>query len=263
MRKSVLPQLHFIQLVFSQQKILAVYCLAVILFTSCSVQKRHYRSGFYVRFHQHNQESKIKPASFGDYTGLIAVAETPAYDQIHPENNFTADASTALFTEVKSIKYTNTDELTPCDSIFLKNGKVIAGFVKEIGLSEIRYKHCDFEEGPNYVLDKSNVDFILYANGKNEKIVSNTVPKESDTYNPVRVGTEANTMAILSLTFSILGIYPLWFIGSLLGIIFGIIALNQIHSEPKKYKNIESAKLGIGLGIIGIVLLIVLIAILI
>lgn len=55
------------------------------------------------------------------------------------------------------------------DKIFKKHGPVINAKVIEIGPDEIKYKLTDSPDGPVYVVDKSTVVKIQYADGRVEK----------------------------------------------------------------------------------------------
>ncbi len=150
-----------------------------------------------------------------------------------------------------------TNDAQQCDSLILKDGGVLLVKIKEIGLKDIRYKLCDFEEGPDYLVEKTRVASIHYANGKqetfNEAAPINAQKNKASATPPNSKKTENNTMAALSLSFGILGIYPLIFIGSILGIIFGVIAMNEIKSEPGRYKNETMAKVGMALSFTGLI----------
>lgn len=54
------------------------------------------------------------------------------------------------------------------DKIYKRNGAVIEGKVEEIGTRTISYKKADNLEGPNYVIDKGDVDQVVYENGQEE-----------------------------------------------------------------------------------------------
>ena len=57
------------------------------------------------------------------------------------------------------------------DIITLKNGEDIKALVQEIGDVEVKYKKFDNPKGPNYILKKSEIFRITYANGSVEKFV--------------------------------------------------------------------------------------------
>ena len=60
------------------------------------------------------------------------------------------------------------------DIIIKKSGEEIKSKVLEIGVSEIKYKRFDFQEGPVYTIAKTEVVLVRYENGINEVISSAT-----------------------------------------------------------------------------------------
>jgi hypothetical protein len=74
---------------------------------------------------------------------------------------------------------------------------------------------------------------------------------------------KTNTFSKASFVFSILGFYPLFILGWILGLIFGAIAKNEIKSEPNKYnkKSINLAKAGVIISAVGMIFLFLLISI--
>ncbi len=76
--------------------------------------------------------------------------------------------------------------------------------------------------------------------------------------NQIKTQPAVHFLAILSLILSILGMLPvLPFIGSIAGIVTGIIARKEIHSQPDLYSGDGTAKAGIILGWIGIGLVLI------
>ena len=70
-----------------------------------------------------------------------------------------------------------------------------------------------------------------------------------------RAGSETNGMAVAGLVCSILGFLCCCpFVGSILGITFSVIGLNQINAQPSRYSTSPViAKVGIGIGVAGLV----------
>jgi hypothetical protein len=66
--------------------------------------------------------------------------------------------------------------LSAQDTIFKKNGEIILSRVIEIGVSEIKYKKHDFENGPTYIESKSLIRSIGFSNGQKE-VFSNALPQ--------------------------------------------------------------------------------------
>jgi TonB family protein len=64
------------------------------------------------------------------------------------------------------------------DVITLKDGKEIIGLVYEIGDVDVKYKKTDNPSGPNYLLKKSEIFMIKYANGSKDTF-NDSSPLES------------------------------------------------------------------------------------
>lgn len=129
---------------------------------------------------------------------------------------------------VTSNKEVATNSVTPsgrCETIFMRNGDEISAKVIEVGVTEVRFKLCTMPDGPDFIKSKSDIFMIRYTDGtkdvfKESAPVIPDVPREQPKSNN-------NSLSVLSLTFSILGIYPLTILGSLVGLITGIIYLRK------------------------------------
>jgi len=62
------------------------------------------------------------------------------------------------------------------DIILLKNGNDIQAIVQEVGINDVKYKRFDNPNGPNYMLKKSEVFMIRYANGTKDVFTDNANP---------------------------------------------------------------------------------------
>ena len=47
----------------------------------------------------------------------------------------------------------------------MRNGDLTDAKILEVGVNEIRYRKCHRDDGPEYVVSKSDVLSICYANG--------------------------------------------------------------------------------------------------
>lgn len=54
------------------------------------------------------------------------------------------------------------------DILFKKNGEELKAKVLEVGVSEIKFKHFDYQDGPTIIIEKSELFFIKYENGRKE-----------------------------------------------------------------------------------------------
>lgn len=57
----------------------------------------------------------------------------------------------------------------PCDQLVMRNGDLIDVKILEVGVNEIRYKRCNRDDGPDYVVSKSDALSIRFANGDVER----------------------------------------------------------------------------------------------
>jgi len=71
------------------------------------------------------------------------------------------------------------------DTIVKRNGNNILSKIIEISETEVKYKKFDFQDGPNFIENKSEIQLIKYSNGTKDefKIQLNAIAKtnESDT----------------------------------------------------------------------------------
>ena len=157
--------------------------------------------------------------------------------------------------------------LNECDQIILKNGDSIKAIITEIGISEIKYKKCDNKDGPTYILKKSDVDSIKYANGSTDSFGNiNNVASENEVdsdlvkTDPMAIASIVTGMSglfffLLSLIASSLsGLFAFGLLLSLLGIIFGFISHSNIKKSNGKLRGRSLATAGIiaGFTLIGL-----------
>lgn len=57
----------------------------------------------------------------------------------------------------------------PCEQLVMRDGDLVDAKILEIGVSEIRYRKCRRDDGPEYVVSKSEVLSIRYPNGDIER----------------------------------------------------------------------------------------------
>jgi hypothetical protein len=161
--------------------------------------------------------------------------------------------SNNLSVSLKSIK--SLKDENECEEIITRNGDIIEAKIIEVGVTEIKYKKCSNKEGPSYSILKSDVFMIKYKNG--DKDVFNEKKSSSSP-----VGLEESKIepfSIVSLSTGItglaLGIFISMAVGiilGILGIIFGVISMKKVNSDPNKYSKISPklAKAGLITGIV-------------
>jgi hypothetical protein len=231
--------------------------ILLLLIQSCSITKRHYLPGYSVEW-QKNKVSEtpavgknnIGTNSFDDARSHDEMPVSASIDQSQSYNN---SSKTILRSSQK--KQFPIKSIEGCDVIALKNGEEINAKILEIGQTEIKYKRCDFLDGPTYIIPKSNATKIKFSNGTTEVINSITAKaEESDYYSPAPKPeikaysgeTIINRYALASMILAVLSIFLFPLVP--LPIIFGIIALKQIKRTPEAYTGKGMAIFGIVLG---------------
>jgi len=240
-----------------------ILLLPILTLFSCSLQKRKYQSGYFLSWNKNNLSiaKNQKQKQFNVQKNEIK------FNEISFKKDITTSANNKITRIFNNTIKNNLAVPDSCDKIIHKDGTEIMAKITEINTSEIRYKRCDFIDGPTFVEKQNKVFMIKYANGKSEmfkteKAVENNNGKtiqDSQKINDKDKNT--NPFSTLSLVFSILGFYPLIILGSILGLIFGAIAKNEIKSEPNKYnkKSENFARAGVIISAIGLILIVLLI----
>ena len=245
-----------------------ILLLPILTLFSCSLQKRKYQSGYFLSWNKNN----LSIAKNEKQKGFNVQKKEIKFKDISFEKDITASANNKV-TKIFNNSITNNVAFPDsCDKIIYKDGNEIMAKITEINTSEIRYKRCDFIDGPTFVEKQNKVFMIKYANGKSEMFKTEKaveynngkIIQDSQKINDKDKNT--NPFSTASLVFSILGFYPLSLIGWIFGVIFGGIAKKQIKIDPNKYnkKSENLAKAGVIIGTIGLIgtLLLILLVIL-
>ncbi|GIV26815.1 MAG: hypothetical protein KatS3mg027_0629 [Bacteroidia bacterium] len=226
---------------------LLLISFTLIFLFSCDIQKRLYRKGYY--FEGWNKKSK----------NPIVVSKNACYQILSPiglkaSRNFNDE--TKLIVENKKLttshintkqKYNKSYVQKPdsCgDKLLLKSGDEYVVKIVEISDDMIKYKRCDFLDGPLYTIHKSKVYMIQYSNGiiehiiyEGEKIEKKTNESTTNVYSNNNALKKYPSDYWLTITLFIVG----WFFG--LGAISWYMALfyarktrRIIQSNPSLYK---------------------------
>ena len=242
-----------------------ILLLPILTLFNCSLQKRKYQSGYFLSWNKNNLSiaKNQKQKQFNVQKNEIK------FNEISFEKDITTSANNKITKIFNNTIKNNLALPDSCDQIIYKDGTEIKAKITEINTSEIRYKRCDFIDGPTFVEKQNKVFMIKYANGKSEMFKT----EKAVEYNNGKIiqdsqkindkDKKTNTSSKASFIFSILGFYPLFILGWILGLIFGALAKNEIKSEPNKYnkKSENFAKAGVVISVIGMILLFLMISI--
>jgi hypothetical protein len=145
--------------------------------TSCNlhIEKRRYRKGYYVELSYHHKtiphhqiiESPERPA-IEESTEMIVNKSVELKDSlvktaIKPNEKQKPIVHRSKPKQRKKITYERGDH---CDIITFTDGRQDEVIVEEITETEIKYKKCNFKEGPSYRVSKSKVKKIDMHNGE-------------------------------------------------------------------------------------------------
>jgi hypothetical protein len=240
--------------------------LSLLLFFSCAVQKRKYQKGYYISWNRSSTAKKEKnPEAWGSKSGRLELAAAQPLSPIaigpalHHGNTGTAsfpqNQKRELVTTLKNLEKQPVQKDEGCDDLIFKDGSEVKGKVTEISSTEVKYKKCDLPDGPVYVVKKSELFMIKYANGTREVFKDEVKPKpekpKSDTLKRVHpMAVAAFILGIVSFILFFIGIIP-----AILAIVFGDVAQGQIKRQPDLYEGEVLARIGKILGIVYLVIL--------
>ncbi len=238
------------------------FILSIIIFSSCTVEKRTYRKGYYVNWHHRNDGKKEKALAHNTEN---AIQEPSKKETVIVSHNASENALALANADEEVIKKAAPRKTIfskdDCgDMITMKNGDELKVKVIEINDKEIKYKRCDNLDGPLITVNKSDVFMIKYANGTKEVFKDTPSTKPNQQQQPQNNGNknvnkqpEVLPLAIASLVAGLLWVY---FLGSIAAIIMGAIAIRKINEEPGKYQGKGLAIAGIVLGALAMFILI-------
>ena len=242
-----------------------IFLLPILTLFNCSLQKRKYQSGYFLSWNKNN----LSIAKNEKQKEFNVQKKEIKFKDISFEKDITTSANNKITKIFNNTIKNNLAFPDSCDQIIYKDGTEINAKVTEINTSEIRYKRCDFIDGPTFVEKQNKVFMIKYSNGKSEMFKT----EKADEYNNGKIiqdshkindkDKKTNTSSKASFIFSILGFYPLFILGWILGLIFGALAKNEIKSEPNKYnkKSENFARAGVIISAIGMISLFLLLLI--
>lgn len=226
----------------------------LLLTSSCSIQKRIYRSGYAVDWKKIETHSDL-------YTDnqLIKLEEDVLIEDVSTatlvpdESHIISDNEPLKKVRQDGTYVSDLPDSTECDIIIFENGTEIKVKIKDIGSEKITYIKCEDESGTVFSVKIDDVSEVKIHKGSVE---SNSKTDANDYEKP-----KTELFGIAGLVCAVIPfIIP---VGGLLAIIFGGISLNRIRKEPHKYKGRGFAIASLILGILQITVITALAAIVI
>jgi hypothetical protein len=216
--------------------------LFVLLAASCSVDKRIHRNGYHITWHKNKRSSEGRVAD----ASQIKAAENPADvkpDQLKAAMPEVLAAATGSEISLLSKPDVNKDLFAEgvseeCDVITMKNGDDIKVKVIEITPDLIKYKRCDFLDGPIYTARKSEVFMVRYANGTKEVFQQTpaTTPANNQATSARPEKKKFLGFSIAAFIVSIVAFFsplPLSLVLGVLALVFGIISVVKLKTRPE------------------------------
>ena len=217
--------------------------LLVFVVSSCSIEKRVHRSGFHIEWKSWKRAynvttltkkniakqpngNQIKSVAQSEVvsnliTNVDSVIETPIYASID---------NTIIPTIKSSIKQKTLSIISPsenCDIITLKSSEEIKAKILEVGQNEIKYKKCDYLDGPTFTIANTDVYMIKFPNGTGKYFNTDKVSKTEDKpVNKPKTANKAGTffkLFFLGLLLFALGFLLTPYLYGIPGIIVGTI----------------------------------------
>ena len=145
--------------------------LAVLIFFSCAVQKRKYQKGYHISWKrsaavQHDSHKRLALHEQSAKQSVHVKKVEPVHQQEIVRQLSAINAPRQALQDSREKAVTVKDE--PCDELIFRDGREVKGKVTEITQTEIKYKKCGMPDGPTYVVKKSEMTLIKYANGTRE-----------------------------------------------------------------------------------------------
>jgi hypothetical protein len=234
--------------------------LLIAIITSCSVQKRQYMGGYHITRTHKSQKSEKQLEQAANHNNAQALASN--------------EISVLDLNMKRPTIFDSIPKKVECDTVFFRTGgDKVAAKIIEINTSEVKYRKCSNPDGPLFVVKKSDVVKIRYANGMEEVIsapvtVKEPKPvkdknkredqkanKEKESREETNGERKLHPPALMSMIFGIISM-PLSFV--FIGGVFGVLAILFGNASKKKLKENENlkgmgmAKTGITLGMIGL-----------
>lgn len=240
---------------------------------SCKIEKRLYQPGYHVEWKKapsrSNKTQLVRNEVEEKNEKSIGLAEKIILTQVQPEieNLVTASADDGI-SEIEHstrqsywwVKQQKTSErvLEDCETLVLTDGRKLQVIVLEIAQNEIRYKKCDMPDGPTVIVDKEDVDRVIYANGAEDIISGYSAPQpstggERGITESAQKGKKMEVLGLLSMIFGIVGVFIAGIPLGIAALILSIISLTKFSNAPNRFSGKGMAIAGMILGFVAII----------
>lgn len=144
--------------------------LCMLLF-SCNVQKRLYRKGLYIDWHAKNTGLSLQNAE--KTQRIVSHLFQESFQKEQQPNLTSSQNNQIIFSLPKSMDVC-------ADTLVFISGDEKVVKILEITENEIKYKKCDYLDGPVYTVSKNKIYMVKYSNGNHEYFTNDTQIKNND-----------------------------------------------------------------------------------
>ncbi len=248
----------------------------LLAFSACKIEKRLHRPGYHVEWKKSSPSKarSTEKASHAERGEKARETDKPVTKEI-AEPNLSAESNSKnrkspdtpndnLALRIASdFQYNqqNAPDLffdDECETLVMVDGRRLLVKVIEINQQEIKYKKCNYLQGPIVVVDKKDVDRIVYANGAVDIVSGYSAPdKKSPRSSPDSeeqpVQKRLEVMALMSMLFGITGLFIAALVFGLMALIFGFVSMMKFSANPREFGGRGMAIAGIIIGILDII----------
>lgn len=235
-------------------------CLFVfmVLLSSCSLQKRHYRNGYNLQWNKDAEQLAVNTEANSEETKKLQPIDPGSVDltaSLRGADILLPPKEPALFNENINNSVQKCLAAEECDVIIQRNGKEIKVKVLEVKTKSIKYTNCDDAAAVEKVMKKAEVSKIVYSNGS-EEIFADKSANDEDLTTEEKIVKHTKNLALFTLLLGVLSFVP--FVGvvpGVLAVIFANIVFHKYRKNDMTDKKIKKRALGgLLLGIVGAIL---------
>lgn len=229
---------------------ISILLLFTIVFSNCTISKRHYRKGYHLAWHTISQQKTKQEKNLKSESKLTRQEHLNQQVNVVIETariELTASANKMGLPRVSKFiaKQIKTGNDSCADVLVFRDGTELTVKVVEIFNGTIKYLPCNNLDGPLRVANGDKIFMVKYANGTKEVFKETVRTQTPDARKVEPIKQKMNVLALISFISSILGFIPIFGIAA---VILGAISLNQISRAPQKYKNRWMAIFGLVAG---------------
>lgn len=235
--------------------------LAAFLFSGCQIEKRVHRPGYHVQWIKkpNAKRKKDRDSAFSDLALSRIDVRQPLLEGGGVVDFPEPREQTGLSALPSKELVQDPDE--ECQLLVMTDGRRLDVKVLEISQYEIKYRKCGMPEGPLVIVDKMDVDRIIYENGAVDIISGYSSADEtvgasgSNRYATSREADGPKRLEVLGMLSMIFAIVGIFFAGIILGaaaIILAIISISKFSSRPTEFGGRGMAIAGLIIGIVAV-----------